>query len=220
MLISHRKKFIYTKTVKTAGTSVESYFEKYCMPEGEWKFSHAREMHVSSAGVVGYRGATHEGNEWFNHMSAHSIRSRAGSDVWDQYFKFCIVRNPYDKVISAFYYFSLPTLLNVTDSDVVEYFRSWISSGNAETVVDRDKYLIDGDVCVDYFIRYECIASGVKHVCNCLNIPYSSIDLPRLKVSDRHRDLKISDYYDRATSEIVEKIFEFELKYFDYSLDS
>ena len=40
MLISHRKQFIYTKTAKTAGTSVESYFEKYCMPEGKWQFSH------------------------------------------------------------------------------------------------------------------------------------------------------------------------------------
>lgn len=35
MLISHRKRFIFTKTAKTAGTSVESYFEQYCMPEGE-----------------------------------------------------------------------------------------------------------------------------------------------------------------------------------------
>ena len=37
MLISHRKQFIYTKTYKTAGTSVEVYFEPYCMQEGEWK---------------------------------------------------------------------------------------------------------------------------------------------------------------------------------------
>ena len=31
MLISHRKKFIFTKTKKTAGTSVESVFETYCI---------------------------------------------------------------------------------------------------------------------------------------------------------------------------------------------
>jgi hypothetical protein len=31
MLVSHLKKFIFTKTKKTAGTSVESVFEPYCM---------------------------------------------------------------------------------------------------------------------------------------------------------------------------------------------
>ena len=55
MLISHRKRFIYTKTVKTAGTSVESYFEPYCMREGEWSFSHSRAEYVSEAGIVGIR---------------------------------------------------------------------------------------------------------------------------------------------------------------------
>lgn len=29
MLVSHRYKFIYTKTVKTASTSVESFFERF-----------------------------------------------------------------------------------------------------------------------------------------------------------------------------------------------
>ena len=56
MLVSHRYKFIFTKTVKTAGTSIESYFEKYCMPEGEWKESHNREEYVSETGIIGYRG--------------------------------------------------------------------------------------------------------------------------------------------------------------------
>jgi hypothetical protein len=47
MLISHRKRFIFFKTSKTAGTSVESFFEKFCYAEGEWKFSHAREETIS-----------------------------------------------------------------------------------------------------------------------------------------------------------------------------
>jgi hypothetical protein len=56
MLIGHRKKFIYTKTAKTAGTSIESYFENFCMPENTWKFSNPREEYVSKEGIIGYRG--------------------------------------------------------------------------------------------------------------------------------------------------------------------
>lgn len=53
MLVSHRKKFIYTKTVKAAGTSVVSYFEKSCMPEGAWEFAHFRDEYVSEEGILG-----------------------------------------------------------------------------------------------------------------------------------------------------------------------
>ena len=35
MLVSHARKFIYTKTLKTAGTSVEVFLEPYCRPPGE-----------------------------------------------------------------------------------------------------------------------------------------------------------------------------------------
>ena len=56
MLVSHRKKFIYTKTTKTAGTSIESYFEKYCLPENEWIESHDREFYIGETGIIGCRG--------------------------------------------------------------------------------------------------------------------------------------------------------------------
>lgn len=40
-LISNKKKFIYIKNVKVVGTSIESYFEKYCIPfEKDYKQSH------------------------------------------------------------------------------------------------------------------------------------------------------------------------------------
>src|SRR5689334_12041430 len=108
MLISHRKRFIYTKTVKTAGTSVESYFEPYCMREGEWTFSHAREESVSEAGIVGIRSGEPleiQGVIWWNHMPAKTIRALIGDAVWNDYFKFCIVRNPFDAVVSAYRFF-------------------------------------------------------------------------------------------------------------------
>ncbi len=36
MLVSNRKKFIFTKTKKTAGTSVKSFFEPYSMNDKEY----------------------------------------------------------------------------------------------------------------------------------------------------------------------------------------
>ena len=76
MLVSHRKKFIYTKTVKTAGTSVESYFEKYCMLEGAWEFAHGREEFVSAEGIIGYRGNNAREKKLYNHMPKQSVGHR------------------------------------------------------------------------------------------------------------------------------------------------
>ena len=83
MLISHRKKFIYTKTPKTAGTSVEVYFERFCAPDGAWKFDHERDQYVGSSGIIGARGSYAESAGWYNHMSACEIRRKAGSLIWD-----------------------------------------------------------------------------------------------------------------------------------------
>jgi hypothetical protein len=56
MLVSHRYKFFYTKTCKIAGSSVESYFERFCMPEGEWTQQHFRDQLISDTGIVDFRG--------------------------------------------------------------------------------------------------------------------------------------------------------------------
>ena len=56
MLFSRRYRFIYAKTAKTAGTSVEDYVEPYCMRLGEQTPSHIREACESEAGIVGFHG--------------------------------------------------------------------------------------------------------------------------------------------------------------------
>jgi len=82
-----------TKTVKTAGTTVEVYFEKYCMPEGEWTFSHGREQYISSDGIIGCRSSDIKANKYYNHMPAVDIKEKIGASTWDKYFKFCVARN-------------------------------------------------------------------------------------------------------------------------------
>ena len=102
MLVSHRYKFIYLKTYKTASTSTESYFERFCMPEGEWLQAHERQEYVSANGIIGARGVYAKNANWWNHMPAKVIREKLGEDIWGGYFKFCTIRNPFEKCISAF----------------------------------------------------------------------------------------------------------------------
>jgi hypothetical protein len=238
VLVSHRKQFIFTKTVKTAGTSVESYFEKYCMPEGEWQQMHSREEYVSETGIIGYRGPDASRSTWYNHMPAVEIRSLLGQEVWESYYKFTTIRNPFDKLISGFYMFDkrrqkyssaqkfaafAKSLINrgnpidraQGDTDV-ERFRNWIKKGGI--FLDRDKYMIDGRQCVDYFIRFEDLQAGIQHVCGQLALPFEPSRLPQFKTGFRTSKRDISDYYDRETARIVQEHYAWELERFGYSL--
>jgi hypothetical protein len=215
MLVSHRKKFIFTKTVKTAGTSVESYFEKYCMPDGEWCQSHAREEYVSDTGIIGYRGGNPKGKTWFNHMSAKRISELLGQELWDGYFKFTVVRNPFDKLISGFYFnFHRGVIKNAGENSEIELFRAWVRNGGVP--VDRDKYIFNNEECVDYFIRYEKLKEGIAHVCAQLSIPFIPSAIPEFKKGVRNHECGINDFYDKNTIQIVLKRYSWEVERFGY----
>lgn len=238
MLISHRKKFIFTKTKKTAGTSVESVFEPFCMPEGTWAQMHYAPEQVSPDGVIGYRGPGGRSSEWWNHMSAELIRTKVGEAIWDDYFKFTVIRNPFDKLVSGFHMIeanrleagfgqglkrsvkrltghALPIDLIVGETPV-ERFRSWILAGGM--IEDRCNYMINDEVCVDYFIRFEALEDGLREVFMRIDEDPSFSSLPNFKSNFRKSKIPTSDYYDDETEAIVRQRFAWELDFFNYEL--
>jgi len=76
------------------------------MPTDEWTLTHHRDEYVSAHGIIGYRGPQRSATTlYWNHMPAELIRRRIGKNLWDNYYKFSVIRNPYDKVLSGFYFF-------------------------------------------------------------------------------------------------------------------
>ena len=55
MLVSHLYKFIFIKSLKTAGTSTEVFLEQYCISDIEE--SHWRGAIATEEGIIGKRGA-------------------------------------------------------------------------------------------------------------------------------------------------------------------
>jgi hypothetical protein len=240
MLISHRYKFIYTKTVKTAGTSVEAYFERFCLPDGDERVpTDARDEHESTAGIVGYRGKLREkprwyqyrgrlvaNPKWFNHMSAALIRRQIGAEIWDSYFKFSVVRNPFDKAISAFEHFgrdhAVPSGLtgwifrqrhrSCTPEQL--RFRHWMRRGLPR---DRDKLVIDSRVCLDDVIRYESLETDLARICGRIGVPWEPERLPRFKADFRRPESTAARLYTPTAIRRVEKVYAFELDHFGYS---
>jgi len=216
MLISHRNKFIYTKTVKTAGTSVESYFESYCMKKDEWSFCQGRDEYISEAGIIGCRTGNPlviQASTYWNHMPAKTIKSLVGEDLWNSYFKFCVVRNPFSKAVSAYKHFASEQLKNA--DSLQTSFETWLTSKSLP--IDRNKYLIDDDYCMDYVIRYESLVEDIETVCKKLNIPFQPDDLPKLNVGHTP-ETPLSTYYSNKSIEIVAHTYQDEMQRFAYSI--
>ncbi|MBN2432613.1 MAG: sulfotransferase family 2 domain-containing protein [Acidobacteria bacterium] len=220
MLVSHRHRFIYTKTRKTGGTSVEAYLEGFCIPAGQRALCHHRAEHVSASGIIGARGPK-EGKtpEYWNHMPAALIRQKIGRELWDKYLKFCVIRNPYDKVVSAFYFnwhrkrghveFSGPDHARAS-------FEQWLVRGG-RLPVDREMYVIDGRFCLDTVIRYESLAVDLESVCRRLGLPWEPSALPQFKRGYRPKWSKAELMYGERSRKIVADAFSFELDFFHYS---
>ena len=236
MLISHRKHFIYLKTFKTASTSVEVYFEKYCIPAGEkWEFTHYCDSRVSDAGIIGARGANVVGMGWWNHMLAGEIKNRLKPQIWDDYLKFCNVRNPFQVFISSFFYdmylddtqkkkeyfrslrSSSAKILKL-DNMIIQGFRKYLINIIKKFSEKNSQYMINGEVCIDYFIQYENLEEGVEYICEKLDIPFEPEKIPKLNSGFRDYIISEKKFYDDKSIAIINKTFPWLIERFGYSV--
>jgi len=182
MIISHKFKFIFVKTRKTAGTSIEVFLSQLCddhdivTPIGphvephrprnyQRRFNPFPEL-VTRSGY-GWRQTLkdwQQRNKFWSHTPARLIRARLPTKTWHGYFKFCVERNPWDKAIS--HYFWKKDLLGGQLS-LEEYFARGEFCPNAFWYTDRK-----GNVIVDRVLRYERLLEDLAEVFEQLGVPF------------------------------------------------
>ena len=194
MIINHRYRFIFLKTVKTAGTSVEIALSKFCTPADVITPITADDEQLRRE--LGYQGpanyripfhkysrldwsqflATRRRLGFYNHAPAKFVRQYVAPDVWKTYFKFTIERNPFDKVVSKYYwdYRGEPPLP----------LDEWIRQGKGSRIPAFDIYSINGQVAVDRILRFEKLTEELDEITRHLGLP-EPLQLPRAKVNFR-----------------------------------
>jgi len=202
LIISHKYKFIFVKTPKTAGTSMEIALARIC----DSKDVVTRYEHIVFDGHVPRNYGDFE-----QHSSARQIKKAVTPEIWNNYFKFAFERNPFEKMVSMYWF-------RIGEGGFKGSFKDfciYCKDNPKKFPKGFQIYGIDNQIAVDFVGRYETLSKDFQHICKKLNLPCEG-DLP--KIRDQYQKVRkhYSEYYDDECKRIVEEHFSKEISYFKY----
>jgi hypothetical protein len=208
MIVSHKHKFIFIKTVKTAGTSIEVDLNQVL---GENDIATPIYPAVGEHKAQNYvvKNKFFETIECKNHMTAREVRKVVGNPIWDNYFKFCVEREPVSKVISHYSMLVKSPHHNKNTKDLS--FDEYMNRGKFP--IDTPKYTDNnGLLIVDRILKYEELDKELTAVASHLGF---NIVLTTKAKSGFRLDLQISKKY----SEAIYEAFASSNRFTGYSLN-
>jgi len=237
MIISHKYKFIFIKTRKTAGTSVERALVEHCGPDDVITLDHLHqaEHDVLSEYAKNYKkfwvpvreiltlpqpiNLARTLRDWvsrpafYNHMAASSVKARISRSVWQSYYKFCFERNPWEKSIS-FYYWQARHGMDYGDFNEYICHRKGGMTLDQALPADWRRYAQNNKIIVDDVYDFNDLQGGLEKALEKTDFPvrHIRVELPHLKGNLRKTDFRFSDESDLA----IQKIFANEIKCFGY----
>jgi len=212
VIINHKYKFIFIKSFKTAGTSLEIALSKFCSGKDIITSIVSKDENLRKK--LKYTGP--QNNTGLDeHMSASEIKSKLKSDIFENYFKFVVVRNPFDQILSAFYWH------NESKKNEKKFFFLKKKPLNFDEFFERkakhifqdeiDRYTENGKILIDKFIRYENLKKDLSELSNLINLPENLYDIfknikaksnikpvkNKLVKLNKNQSLKICKYADK-----------------------
>jgi hypothetical protein len=191
MAISLKHQFVYIHCQKTGGTSIKQWLQRSLQePLMDWE-----------------------------HFGIGDVRKMIHKEVFNKLFKFSIVRNPWDRVVSDYFFCRLPMFENV-DPERYKLFQSL----NFKEYVQRElfpypqsKFLCDNErLLMDFVGKYETLILDMQYIARRLHIEPPSEFPHKNQTSHEH----YSHYYDEETREIVDNYHQEDIKRFKYEFQS
>jgi hypothetical protein len=154
------------------------------------------------------------------HANADRVAA-AFPDEWQRFFKFCVVRNPYDLAVSDYYW-------RTRNLEAPPGFETYLDALKAGDTLDGivpvriydnwSRYAIDDRIVADRIIRFENLLPELTDCLRGLGLPFSGT-LPRLKSAPRKShagSASYRDHYSARSKALVENLYAKELAQFEY----
>lgn len=147
------------------------------------------------------------------HARARDICSTLGADKYFGMTSFAVVRDPWDRMLSRYYYLrrkgeeDMPSHLKGSPSDFARWACAHKPSTLSERVCDRD-----GSIMVDHVLRFERLDEDFSNLSELL---FGEIlSLPRLNIA--HRPPSSSPPFDSQAIEAIQATYAEDFRRFGY----
>lgn len=212
MVISHKHKFVFIHSPKTAGTSIRKvfcyspYFNKELII-GRWH--NIRQEQYTKSPFISRDIWTHTtalaGKEFFKKNGWN----------WDSYFKFGFIRNPWDRMMSSYRYLieNIKNRKNPNPKNV-EIYETFRDKPIKDFIMEKSvgdptlKYLCDknGNLMVDYLGKFETLQRDIKSIIARIdpNIEDCQWSLPHINKTKKTQHY--SEFYDSESKEKVRSV--------------
>jgi len=204
-MISHSLKCIFIHIPKTAGSSIEDVIWPGVRSESDLWMGMADMRNKYQTGAL-------------QHLLARQILSEVGSKIFYSYYKFSIVRNPWDRLVSQYIWTrdTNPALRQYiglsTNSSFEEYLDliQRVSHVHWERQVRflRDE---DGESMVDFVGRFENLEADARHIFGRIGLSCDKI--PHTNASSRG---VYRNYYNEHSKRLVSSLYREDIDAFGY----
>ncbi len=213
-MISHKYKCIFVEIPKTGSSSVRAIIGNPAKPHlNIWQIKYELEHYNDR---THYTGRLNRINELLSFMLPQRVRSKKGKNIFESYYKFSFVRNPWDRVVSLYL---RKEGLQMRDRMSFEEFVDWIKYSSSTCLhpvphTNQLDWLVDphGNVLVDFIGRFENLENDWAKVAKKLG---ASEKLPH-ENNNPIRKKHYSEYYNSRTRDIIAHKFRVDIDYFGY----
>lgn len=217
-MISHAKNFIFVHVPKTAGNSLQNALFPYSEDE------RTIDPESYQDGVERF-GVAHPGSNLKKHSGISAYQQAVSPEFLESAFKFTVLRNPWDRMISQYFFRrqKLAGFVNAPDERDLpldeEIFRKQLNKqvGYRQYICARNA---DGRLrqieehAIDFFVRFEHLQDDMDVVADKLGIARTQLVQ---RNATRHRPY--ASYYTESLHSAVAEHFATEIAYFGFKLD-
>ena len=212
-MISYDKKCIFIHIPKCGGTSIEDVI---------WPHPEDRtEANLWMGFISKYRNKYQTGG--LQHLLACQIREEVGIDVFESFYKFAIVRNPWDRAVSQYSYMQTrPDLMDFIGMQPETEFKHYLQLIQEKQHVQwmsQIDFLLDhdGTLLVDRLCRLEKLETDLTDIFDILGL---CIESNKIIHANRSKRKNIDHYYsDQESIDLVGELYSKDIEYLNYSFN-
>lgn len=199
-MIIHDIELIFVHIPKTGGRSIEKL------------------LNGIGKSIEFQEGWDEENKTWYQHLTIKQIFNLR--ENCKDYFKFSFVRNPWDRMVSDYFYFMKHGISGEFKDFLTEsktYFNNFPKfNGNVgckDHRLPQIHFLLDknNDYSIDFTGKFENLQQDFDIICNKIGIPPQQ--LPHINKTEHQH---YTEYYDEETKQIVAEKYAKEIELFGY----